>query len=115
MANRQRVMSFILNESGLAIWKTVGDFFRQLNRESAILYSMPESHGHMNIFDRESPRLRVNLCIDHYPFRRAAPGASLALENCFKSCVVAQACRVARAQQEHFQKERAKPDWSANR
>ena len=69
MANRKRIMSFALNKSGFAIWKTVGDLLGQPNSESAIFYSMPESHGHVYIFDRESPRLRVNLCIDHYPFR----------------------------------------------
>src|SRR5262245_20042815 len=102
MANWQRVMSFVLNESRLAVRKTVRDFFRQPNGESAIFYSMPKSHRHANVFDRESPRLRVNLCIDHYPFRRAAPRASLAFENRFKSRVVAQAGRVAWPQQQHL-------------
>src|SRR5262249_11222649 len=87
MANRQRVMSFILNESRFAVRETVRHFFRQPNGKSAIFYSMPQSHGHTHIFDRESPRLRVDLCIDHYPLRRATPGAPLALENRFESCV----------------------------
>src|SRR5881392_2938339 len=58
MANGQRIMSFVLNESRFAIRETVRDFFRQPNGESAIFYSMPQSHGHAYIFDRESPRLR---------------------------------------------------------
>src|SRR5215831_2205619 len=102
MANRQRIMSFVLNEPRFAIRETVRNFLRESNSESAIFYSMPESHGHAYIFDRESPWLGVDLRIDHYPFRRAAPGASLALENRFKSCVVAQAGGVARAQQQHL-------------
>src|SRR6516164_2757513 len=106
-------MSFVLNESSFAIWKTVRDFFREPNSESAIFYSMPKSHRHAYVFDRESPRLRVDLGIDHYPFHRAAPGASLALENRFKSCVVAQARRIARAQQQNLQKQRTKPDRRA--
>src|SRR4029077_8186916 len=98
MADRQRIMSFVLNESRFAIRETVCDCFRQPNGESAIFHSMPESHRHAYIFDRESPRLRVNPCVDQYAFHRAAPGTPLAFENRFKSCVVAQAGRVARAQ-----------------
>src|SRR5205814_10387012 len=90
MANGQRIMSFVLNESRFAIRETVRDFFRQPNGESAIFHSMPESHRHAYILHRESPRLRVNPCVDQYAFHRAAPRASLALENRFKSCVVAQ-------------------------
>src|SRR5215510_8154359 len=75
MANRQRVMSFLLNKSRFAIRETVCDFFCQPNGESAIFYSMPESHRHVYLFDRESPRLRVNPCVDQYAFHRAAPGA----------------------------------------
>src|SRR5438477_227289 len=97
-------------------WRNALDnFARQPNGESAIFYSMPQSHRHAYIFDRESPRLRVDLCIDHYSFRRAAPGTPLALENRFKSCVVAQAGRVARAQEQHLQNQRTKPDWRAER
>src|SRR5262245_18532911 len=102
MANRQRIVSFVFNKSGFASWKTVRDLLRQPNGESAIFYSMPEPHGHLYIFYRESPRLRVNLCVDHYPFCRTAPGASLTLENCFECFVVAQTGRVARAQHQHL-------------
>src|SRR5207247_10855074 len=102
MADRQRVMSFILNESGFAIRETIRDFFRQPNVESAIFYSMPESHGHAYIFDRESPRLRVNPRIDQHPLRRAAPGAPLAFANPCKSCGVAQACRGPRPSPAHL-------------
>src|SRR6476660_3505245 len=87
VADRQRVMSFVLNESRFAIRETVGDFFRQPNVESAIFYSMPEPHRHAYIFDRESPRLRINPCVGQYAVHRAAPGAALAFENRFKSCV----------------------------
>ena len=98
MADRQRIMSFVLNESRFAIRETVRDFFRQPNGESAIFYSMPESHRHAYILDRESPRLHVNPCVDQYAFHRAALRAPLALENRFKSRVVAQTGLVARAQ-----------------
>src|SRR4029453_2979783 len=104
MTNWQRVMSFVWNESSFAIRKTVRDFFSEPKGEGAIFSSMPESHGHAYIFDSKSPRLRVYLCIEHYPFHRAAPGASLALENRFESCVVTQARSIARAQQQHLQK-----------
>ena len=91
-------MPFVLNESYFAIRETVRDSFRQPNVESAIFYSMPEPHRHAYIFDRESPRLRINPCVGQYAVHRAAPGAALAFENRFKSFVVAQAGRVARTQ-----------------
>src|SRR6266511_1863799 len=37
MADRQRIMSFVLNESRFTVRETVRDFFRQPNSESAIL------------------------------------------------------------------------------
>src|SRR6476620_4384970 len=98
MADRQRIMSFVLNESRFAIRETVRDCLREPNGESAIFYSMPESHRHAYILDRESPRLRVNPCVEQYASYRAAPRAPLALENRFKRCVVAQPGRVARPQ-----------------
>src|SRR3954453_12533413 len=98
MADRQRIMSFVFNESRFAIRKTVCDFFRQPNGESAIFYSMPKSHRHAYVFDRKPPWLRINPCVGQYAFHRTAPGAPLAFENRFKSCVVVQAGRVARAQ-----------------
>src|SRR4029077_15552785 len=102
MADWERIMSFVLNKSRFAIRETVCDCFRQPNGESAIFYSMPESHRHAHVFERKSPRLRVNPRVDQYTFHRAAPGAPLTLENRFKSCVVAQTGRVARAQQQHL-------------
>src|SRR5262249_31283789 len=75
--DRQRIMTFVLNEARFAIWQTACDFFRKANRESAIFLSVPESHRHAHIFDREPPRLRVNLRIWHYAFGRGARGAPL--------------------------------------
>ena len=69
MPDRQRIMSFVWDESRFAILETVRHFFRQPNGEGTIFHSVPEPHGHLHIFDRESPRLRVDLCIDHYSFR----------------------------------------------
>src|SRR5215211_7341655 len=98
MTDRQRIMSFILNESRFAIRETVRDCFRQPDGESTVFHAMPESHRHAYILDRESPGLRVNPCVDQHAFDRAAPGAPLALKNRFESCVVAQTGRVTRAQ-----------------
>ena len=42
MADRQRIMSFVLNESRFAIRETVRDSSRQPNGESAIFYSMQD-------------------------------------------------------------------------
>ena len=62
-------MSFIWDESRFAILEALGHFFRQPDSECTIFYSVPESHGHIHIFESESPRLRVDLGIDHYSFR----------------------------------------------
>src|SRR5215831_4165908 len=108
-------MSFVLNKTRLAIRQTVCEFFRKTNGESAVFLSVPKSHRHAHIFDRESPRLCVNLRISHHTFGRAAPSAPLAFENRFKRCVFAQASGVAGPQKQHFQKERTKPDWCTKR
>ena len=68
VANRQRVMSLVLNESRFAIRETIRDFFREPNGESTIFYSMPKSDRHTHIFESESPRLRINLSIGQYAF-----------------------------------------------
>src|SRR5437660_10998192 len=62
MADRQRIMSFVLNESRFAIRETVRDCFRQPNGESAIFYSMPESHRHGYILARQSSWRRTTRC-----------------------------------------------------
>src|SRR5262245_49740328 len=98
MANRQRIMSFVFDEPRLTIRETACDVLRESNGKSAVFCSWPESHRNANIFGRKSPRLCVDLCVDHYSFRRSAPGTSLALENCLKRCVIPQAGRVTRAQ-----------------
>lgn len=69
MANWQRVMPLVRHESCLAIWKTACHFLRQSHGESAIFHSMSKAHRHLDIFNRESPRLRINLRIDHHSFR----------------------------------------------
>src|ERR1041384_946600 len=101
-------MSFVRNESCFAMRKPIRNLFRQPNGESTIFYSMPKSHWCLNIFDRESPGLRINLCVDHHPFCRVAPGASLPLKNRLESCVVAQAGCVTATKQQHFLKKRKK-------
>src|SRR5216684_1932189 len=37
---------------------------------------MPQSNRHAHLFHAETPWLRVNLRIRHYPFSRSAPGAA---------------------------------------
>jgi hypothetical protein len=74
---------------------------------------MPQSNWNPHVFNRNSPRLRVNLCIRYYSLSRSSPCAALALENSFERGIVAQAFRVARPQQQHFQEQWAKSDGRA--
>ena len=108
MTDRQRIMACTIDEMRLAVGQLSGDFFRQMNRESPILRSMPQSNRNAHFFDAETPRLRINLRVRHYPFSRSAPGAPLAFKNGFECRGIAETIFIARSQHQHFQEQRPK-------
>ena len=108
MTDRQRIMACTIDEMRLAVGQLSGDFFRQMNRESSILRSMPESNRCAHFLDAETPRLGVNLRIRNHPFSRSAPGAPLAFKNGFECRGIAQTVFIARSQHQQFQEQRPK-------
>src|SRR6478672_9260764 len=102
MPNGPRIMSCVVKESRVAIGYSVCNCFSQMDGESAILFTMPQSNRDTHVFNGNPPRLRVNLRVSHRSFSRSSPCPPLAFENSFECRRVAQAFSVTGAQQQHF-------------
>src|SRR2546430_9190630 len=65
---------------------------------------MPKPHRNTYVFQRKSPRQRIDLRVRHDPFSRPTPGATLAFKDSFERSRIAQAFCIAWSQHQHFQK-----------
>src|SRR5207249_2513917 len=80
------------------IRQTLCDFFRQKKRKCPVLFSVPKPHRHIDIFQPETPRLGINLCVNHYAFDRSPPRSPRAFKTRFERRVIAQDRRIVRMQ-----------------
>src|SRR5215469_16178663 len=84
MTDRQRVMPFAFDEARRAIAKPARNVFRDLDRESTIFGSMPETHRNIDIFKSKPPWHPKNLRIVNKAFNRGSPGATLTFKTRLK-------------------------------
>ncbi len=107
IADREGVVPLVLEEVGLTIRELCGHFLGQLPVEIAILFSVPETHGHPHLREGKSPRLSIDRPVAIEAIRPAAPGLEIVVKTGFKNRVVSQGLRFRR--REHAQHPRPQP------
>src|SRR5207248_8964456 len=91
-------MTGSINVARVTIRQTLCDFFRQTKRKCPVLFSVPKAHRYIDIFQPETPRVGINLCVTHYAFDRSSPRSPRAFKTRFERRVVAQDRRIVRMQ-----------------
>src|SRR6478672_2850404 len=96
MPDRQRIMTFTLHESGLAVGKPGRDVLGHSGGEGAVLGPVPEPDRNIDILQPKSPWRGKDFRIGGKSFDRRSPGAALTLETSFKRDRVFERRGVAR-------------------
>src|SRR5438067_11961927 len=91
-------MTSAINVARVLISHTLYDSFRQTNRNCPVLFAVPKPHRYIDIFQPETPRLGINLCVNHYAFDRSSPRSPRAFKTRFERRVVAEDRRIVRMQ-----------------
>ena len=95
-------MPGIFNDTRGTIWQTCRNIFRQPVGKTSILFSVPEPHRNAYFLQRKSPRLGIDLGIEHHSMCRTAPRPALTLKTGIEGGRISQSLGVAGLQ--HAQK-----------
>src|ERR1700720_683963 len=94
-------MTGIVKVTCRAVRQPARHLFRQANRKSSVLFSVPKPDGYIHIFHGEAPRLGIHSRVHHNPFSRTPPCAALTFKTRVESSRITQTLRVARLQEFH--------------